>query len=112
MQEAEEALISHLNIWHESALAKGEAGLPHGMSPAVASAYEAYHKHIHLHPNVRGHLDHWHKQDGTLVKSFLVSQSCGCEVFCYGQPGLGEYISCSDLRHQGTYKILSVREQA
>jgi hypothetical protein len=103
-------LTSHLNVWHESALAKGEAGLPHGMSPAVASAYEAYHRQQHR--DAGSHLDHWHRQDGTAVKSFIMSLSCGCEQFINGRPTAGGYIGCPAIQHQGTYKILAVREQA
>jgi hypothetical protein len=104
-------LASHFNVWHPGALAEGESGLPHGMTDAQMLPYHAYHRHLHNSPNVPGHLDHWHKQDGAMVKSFVVTLFCGCENFVYGMPELGGYITCSNLKHQSSYKIMSVREQ-
>jgi hypothetical protein len=97
-------LTSHLNVWHESALAKGEAGLPHGMSPAVASAYEAYHRGLH-----HGPADHRHV-NGEVHKTWPTYLACGHMTFVNGKPEPGGYITC--LECQGQQKIVKVDDQA
>lgn len=97
-------LISHLNVWHESALAKGEAGLPQNMSPAVASAYHAYHRHLHAKP-----LDHRHVNSET-HKTWPVHLACGAATFVNGRPLPGGYITC--LECQGQQMIVKVDDQA
>jgi hypothetical protein len=98
-------LTSHLNVWHESALAKGEAGLPHGMSPAVASAYEAYHRHLHAKP-----LDHRHDVKGIVYTYFTAHLYCGHGVRINGSSPVGSYISCPGCQRQ--QKVLAVEDQA